>query len=70
MFVYFTGVLLPTLGAVLSLRSRFDNDYLMAKSQKAFRRAAKLSSKTARLFCQIFIAMSIARMIFESFAMR
>jgi len=39
------------------------NDYMMAKSQKAFRRAALRRSKTARLFCHIFIAMSIRRMI-------
>ena len=39
------------------------NDYMMAKRQKAFRRAALLLSKTAMLFCHIFIAMSIARMI-------
>jgi hypothetical protein len=39
------------------------NDYMMAKSQKAFRRAALRRSKTARLFCHIFIAMSIGRMI-------
>jgi hypothetical protein len=35
----------------------------MAKSEKAFRRAALLRSKTALLFCPIFIAMSIGRMI-------
>jgi len=35
----------------------------MAKSQKAFRRAALLRSKTALLFCPIFITMSIGRMI-------
>ena len=39
------------------------NDYLMAKSQKAFRRAALRRSKTAGLFCQIILAMSIGRMI-------
>jgi len=36
---------------------------MMAKSQKAFRRAALPRSKTARLFCHILIAMSIGRMI-------
>jgi len=36
---------------------------MMAKSQKAFRRAALRRSKTAKLFCHIFIAMSIGRMI-------
>jgi hypothetical protein len=41
----------------------FHNDYMMAKSQKAFRRAALPRSKTARLFCHIRIAMSIGRMI-------
>jgi hypothetical protein len=35
----------------------------MAKSQKTFRRAALRRSKTAKLFCHIFIAMSIERMI-------
>jgi len=35
----------------------------MAKSEKAFRRAAELRSKTAQLFCHILIAMSIGRMI-------
>jgi hypothetical protein len=40
-----------------------DNDYMMAKSEKAFRRAALLRSKTAWLFCHILIAMSIGRMI-------
>ncbi|MBR3473708.1 MAG: hypothetical protein IKH34_01420 [Oscillospiraceae bacterium] len=39
------------------------NDYMTAKSQKAFRRAALRRSKTARLFCHIFIAMSIRRMV-------
>jgi hypothetical protein len=39
------------------------NDYLMAKSHKAFRRAALRRSKTAGLFCHILIAMSIGRMI-------
>ena len=39
------------------------NDYMMAKSQKAFRRAASRRSKTAWLFCHILIAMSIGRMI-------
>jgi hypothetical protein len=33
----------------------------MAKSKKAFRRAALRRSKTARLFCHIRIAMSIGR---------
>jgi len=41
---------------------------MIAKSQKAFRRAALRCSKTAQLFCYIFIAMSIGRMIFESFS--
>jgi len=45
------------------LRSFFHNDYMMAKSEKAFRRAALLRGKTARLFCHILIAMSIGRMI-------
>jgi hypothetical protein len=36
---------------------------MMTKSQKAFRRAALRRSKTALLFCHIFIAMSIGRMI-------
>jgi hypothetical protein len=36
---------------------------MMAKSEKAFRRTALWRSKTARLFCHIFIAMSIGRMI-------
>jgi hypothetical protein len=38
---------------------------MMAKSQKAFRRAALRRSKTALLFCHchIFIAMSVGRMI-------
>jgi hypothetical protein len=36
---------------------------MMAKSRKAFRRAALQRSKTARLFCHIFIVMSIGRMI-------
>jgi len=40
-----------------------DNDYMMAKSQKAFRRAALRRSKTALLFCHISIAMSIGRMM-------
>jgi len=39
------------------------NEYRMAKSQKAFRRATLWRSKTAQLFCRIFIAMSIGRMI-------
>jgi hypothetical protein len=39
------------------------NDYMMTKSQKAFRRAALRRSKTAWLFCHIFIAMSIGRMM-------
>jgi hypothetical protein len=39
------------------------NEYMMAKSQSAFRRAALRRSKTAPLFCHIFIAMSIGRMI-------
>jgi hypothetical protein len=37
---------------------------MMAKSEKAFRRAALLRSKTALLFCHIRIAMSIGRMIY------
>ena len=45
------------------LRRFFHNDYMMAKSEKAFRRAALLRGKTARLFCHILIAMSIGRMI-------
>ena len=40
------------------------HDYMMAKSEKAFRLAALLRSKTALLFCHILIAMSIGRMIF------
>ncbi|MBR0160203.1 MAG: hypothetical protein IJQ02_02760 [Oscillospiraceae bacterium] len=44
------------------------NDYLLAKSKTAFRRAALRRSKTAQLFCQLFIAMSIGRMIQKSFA--
>jgi len=36
---------------------------MMAKSSKAFRRAALRRSKTAELFCHILIAMSIGRMI-------
>ncbi len=40
-----------------------DNDYMMAKSRKAFRRAALRRSKTARLFCHILLAMNIAQMI-------
>jgi hypothetical protein len=39
------------------------NDYMMAKSRKAFRRAALRRSKTARLFCHILLAMNIAQMI-------
>jgi hypothetical protein len=35
----------------------------MAKRRKAFRRAALRLSKTALLFCHIFIAMGIAQMI-------
>ena len=45
-----------------------NNDCMMAKSQKAFRRAALLRSKTALLFCHRFIAMSIGRMMEKSFA--
>jgi len=48
----------------------FYNDYMMAKRRKAFRRAALLLSAAAWLRRHLFIAMSIARMIFESFAMR
>jgi hypothetical protein len=40
-----------------------ENDDRLAKRRKAFRQAASLLSKTARLFCQIFIAMIIAQMI-------
>jgi hypothetical protein len=36
---------------------------MMAKSRKAFRRAVLRRSKTAGLFCHIFIAMSIGRSI-------
>ena len=39
------------------------NEYRMAKSQKAFCCATLWRSKTAPLFCRIFIAMSIGRMI-------
>jgi hypothetical protein len=39
------------------------NDYMMAKSKKAFRRAALLRSKTAWLFCHILITISIGQMI-------
>jgi hypothetical protein len=39
---------------------------MMAKSQKTFRRAALRRSKTARLFCHIFIAISIGRSISPS----
>jgi len=39
------------------------NDYMMANRHKAFRRAALLLSRTAKLLCHIFIAMSIAQMI-------
>jgi hypothetical protein len=35
----------------------------MAKRRKAFRRAALRLSKTALLFCRIFISMSIAKRI-------
>jgi len=41
---------------------------MMAKRRKAFHRAALLLSAAAWLRRHIFIAMSIARMIFESFA--
>jgi hypothetical protein len=37
---------------------------MMAKRRKAFRRTALRCSKTATLFCHVFIAMSIGRMIF------
>jgi hypothetical protein len=43
----------------------FHNDYMMAKRRKAFRRTALRCSKTATLFCHVFIAMSIGRMIFQ-----
>jgi hypothetical protein len=36
---------------------------MMAKSEKAFRRAALLRRKTAGLFCQLLIALSVGRMI-------
>ena len=39
------------------------NDDMMAKSRKAFRRAALPRSKTALLFCHIILVMSIGRMI-------
>ena len=45
------------------LDAQIYNDYMMAKSKKAFRRAALPRSKTAWLFCHILIAMSIGRMI-------
>ena len=45
-----------------------NNDYMRAKSEEAFRRAAKLRSKTAWLFCHRFMAMSIGRMMEKSFA--
>ena len=48
---------------MLVLASPIYNDYRMAKSQKAFRRAALRHSKTALLFCHILIAMSTGRMI-------
>ena len=40
---------------------------MMAKRRKAFRRAASLLSAAAGLLRHIFIAMSIARMVLESF---
>ena len=43
------------------------NDYMMAKRRKAFRRAASRLSAAALLLRHIIIAMSIARMILESF---
>ena len=46
-----------------SLAQNDNNEYRMAKSQKAFRRATLWRSKTAQLFCRIFIAMRIGRMI-------
>ena len=46
-------------------RRRDYNDHMMAKSEKAFRRAALLHSKTAWLFCHILMAMSIGRMILK-----
>ena len=39
------------------------HDYRMAKSQKAFHRAALRRGKTARLFCHIVIEMSVGRMM-------
>ncbi len=44
------------------------NDYMMAKRRKTFRRAALQLRAVAMLQRHIFIAMSIARMIFKSFA--
>ena len=40
-----------------------NNDYMMAKSRKAFRLAVLRRSKTARLFCHILLTMNIAQMI-------
>jgi hypothetical protein len=57
----------PPSGQKFDLKSMHQqalyNEYRMAKSQEAFRRAALRRSKTAQLFCHIFIAMSIGRMI-------
>jgi len=55
--------------AVLNLIDSFSfiiyyNDYMMAKRRKAFRRAALRLSAAAWQRRHIFIAMSIARMIF------
>jgi hypothetical protein len=41
---------------------------MRAKSQHFFRRAAKPGSKTAGLFCHLFMAMRIGRMMEKSFA--
>ena len=51
------------IGIVARREKRLYNDYMIAKRRKAFRRAALRLSKTAWLFCHIFIAMSIGRMI-------
>ena len=49
------------------LRLRYNtvcyNDYMLAKCRRAFRRAALRLSKTARLFCHMFIAMIVGQMI-------
>ena len=49
--------------ALFSFPCFWYNDYLKAKRHKAFRRAALLLSAAIWLRRQIFIAMSIARMI-------